>query len=126
MNRHSLQTTVRQIRNLVAAQEATGLSDGQLLRAFVAHNDQAAFTALVNRHGSQVFAVGHRLLRNAQDAEDVFQAVFLVLAKKARSLSPRESLAGWLHRTAHSVALGSEHTSMARIKPDLILNRCPT
>ena len=65
------------------------MTDAQLLDAFIARQDADAFQALVRRHGPMVFAVCRRLLRNHHDAEDAFQAVFLVLARKASSIRPR-------------------------------------
>jgi RNA polymerase sigma factor (sigma-70 family) len=84
-----------------------GLTDVQLLARFAAgHGDGAelAFEALVERHGSMVFRVCQGVLRDEHAAEDAFQATFLVLARKARSLWVKESLASWLHGVAHRVA----------------------
>lgn len=80
------------------------LSDRQLLQRFTADGDQAAFAAVVRRHGPLVLDVCRRRLRHVQDAEDAFQAVFLVLAKKARAGSWQESVAGWLHEVACRVS----------------------
>ncbi len=79
-------------------------SDGTLLRAFVAHQDQTTFTALVKRHGPMVLGICRRRLHDLPDAEDAFQATFLMLARKASTLSRRESLAGWLHEVACHIA----------------------
>ena len=84
-----------------------GLTDAQLLARFAAgHEDGAelAFEALVERHGSMVFRVCRGVLRDEHAAEDAFQATFLVLARKARSLWVKDSLASWLHGVAHRVA----------------------
>src|SRR5215475_577835 len=82
-----------------------GLSDGQLLARFVAARDEAAFAALVRRHGPMVLGVCRRVLRDFHHAEDAFQATFLVLARKAPSLTVGESLACWLYRVAYQTAL---------------------
>jgi RNA polymerase sigma factor (sigma-70 family) len=81
-----------------------GLTDGQLLRRFVATRDEAAFATLLHRHGSMVLGVCRRILRHAQDAEDAFQATFLVLARKASAVR-RGALASWLYAVAYRTAL---------------------
>src|SRR5438105_11988132 len=84
---------------------APGVSDAQLLARFIACRDERAFAALVRRHGRRIWGVCHRVLRHQQDAEDAFQAAFLVLARKARSVVKRESVGGWLYRVAYHIAL---------------------
>jgi RNA polymerase sigma factor (sigma-70 family) len=83
---------------------AGGPTDGQLLARFVATRDEPAFAALLRRHGPMVLAVCRRLLRHEQDAEDAFQATFLVLAHKAHAIRKRGSVGGWLHGVARHVA----------------------
>ena len=83
-------------------------SDGQLVQRFLTARDgadQAAFTALVVRHGPMVFSVCSEVLDNVYDAEDAFQSTFLVLARKAGSVRKLDSLASWLHRVALRVAI---------------------
>lgn len=87
-----------------------GLTDAQLLARFAGrHQDGAelAFEALVERHGSMVFRVCRGVLGDEHAAEDAFQVTFLVLARKARSLWVKDSLASWLHGVAHRVATGA-------------------
>src|SRR5215468_3522399 len=81
------------------------LTDGQLLERFLAQREEAAFEALVRRHGPMVLGVCRRVLHNAHDAEDAFQATFLVLVRKARSLLPREVVGNWLYGVAYHTAL---------------------
>src|SRR5262249_32295846 len=75
-----------------------------LLERFVEQRDQGAFAALVERHGPQIFGLCRRVLQHQQDAEDAFQATFLVLARKAGSLSKRESVGSWLYAVAYRIA----------------------
>jgi RNA polymerase sigma factor (sigma-70 family) len=82
-----------------------GMSDVQLLACFIARRDEAAFEALVRRHGPMVLGVCRRLLRHEQDAEDAFQATFLVLARKAASIARRELVGNWLYGAAYRAAL---------------------
>src|SRR3954470_7914392 len=76
-------------------------SDPQLLARFLDRRDEDAFAALVRRHGPMVLAVCHRLLPERHDAEDAFQATFLVLVRKAGSLGRPESLGNWLYGVAY-------------------------
>src|SRR5262249_29557172 len=111
MSRNPLETALARMRGIVAEQEARGLGDRELIHAYRTKNDQAAFAVLVKRHASLVFAVCQRVLHQAQDAEDAFQAVFIVLARKAGSLKQCPSLASWLHRVALGIALNARRTT---------------
>jgi RNA polymerase sigma factor (sigma-70 family) len=104
--RHRLLTNVvDHIRILASAKEDAARSDQELLDRFIRHSDEAAFTALVDRHAAMVLGVCRRVLKHAQDAEDACQAVFLVLARQAGAIRKAESLGGWLQRVAYHVAL---------------------
>jgi RNA polymerase sigma factor (sigma-70 family) len=81
--------------------------DEELLRAFIAARDEAAFAALVRRHGQMVLGVSRRVLGNLHDAEDVFQATFFVLAQKAGWVMKRAAVAAWLYKVAYRIALKS-------------------
>jgi DNA-directed RNA polymerase specialized sigma24 family protein len=89
----------------LAERDAHGLSDRELLDRFTRQRDEAAFTELVRRHGPMVLAACRRVLRHVHDAEDAFQAAFLVLARKADSIRQRDSVSGWLYQVAYRVAL---------------------
>ncbi|HEV3142841.1 MAG TPA: sigma factor, partial [Gemmataceae bacterium] len=78
-----MDTVIRHLRRAVLREHGAGQTDGQLLAAFIEKKDEAAFEALVRRHGSMVFGVCRRVVGNHHDAEDAFQATFLVLARKA-------------------------------------------
>jgi RNA polymerase sigma factor (sigma-70 family) len=88
--------------------------DRDLLERFVGGHDEAAFHALVERHGPMVLRVCRSVLRHAQDAEDAFQGTFLVLARKAASLRCPETLACWLHGVARRVAGNLKATLLRR------------
>jgi RNA polymerase sigma factor (sigma-70 family) len=81
--------------------------DAELLERFISRCDEAAFTVLVARHGPMVLRLCRRVLGNSHDAEDAFQATFLVLARKARAIRRRSHLAAWLHGSAYRLALKS-------------------
>src|SRR5580693_7987557 len=96
-------SVVRQIGSLFEGGSVAGLSDRQLLERFTAQRDaagEAAFAALVSRHGPMVLDVCRQLLGDLHHAEDAFQAVFLVLARKARSIRDPDLLANWLYGVA--------------------------
>jgi RNA polymerase sigma factor (sigma-70 family) len=97
-------TLVNHIRQIVAAQTFRDSSDRDLVDLFVSRHDEAAFAALVERHGPMVLGVCRRVLRCAHDAEDASQATFLVLARKAGAIRKKDSLGSWLHGVAFRVA----------------------
>ena len=92
---------IHHLRRLSLVQEMAGLTDGQLLEDYIGRRDEAALAALVRRHGPMVWGVCRRVLHNYHDAEDAFQAAFLVFVRKAESIASRELLANWLYGVAH-------------------------
>jgi RNA polymerase sigma factor (sigma-70 family) len=103
-------STLRHLRDLFHDGTAVGLGDAQLLARYTAARDEAAFEALVARHGPMVLATCRAVLKHEPDVEDAFQATFLVLARKARSVRAGDALGGWLHRVAYraSIQAGAE------------------
>ncbi|MCI0741711.1 MAG: sigma-70 family RNA polymerase sigma factor [Gemmataceae bacterium] len=95
---------LRCLRKAAATEHARELADRELLERMQRGHDEAVLAALVRRHGPMVLRLCLRVLRNQQDAEDAFQATFLVLSRKAASLGTQESLAGWLYSVAYRIA----------------------
>jgi RNA polymerase sigma factor (sigma-70 family) len=99
-----IQTVIDELRRAMLVQDGTALTDQALLTSFIDQQDQAAFAALVRRHGPMVWGVCRRTLASHHDAEDAFQATFLVLVRKAASIVPRERVAHWLYGVASTTA----------------------
>jgi RNA polymerase sigma factor (sigma-70 family) len=114
MTTRSLHDLILYLRRTLRRPSDAGLSDGQLLERWAGERDQAAFELLLWRHGPMVLNTCRRLLRRREDVEDVFQATFLVLVRKANSIRRAESLAAWLHRVAYRIALRSRAASARR------------
>jgi RNA polymerase sigma factor (sigma-70 family) len=109
-----LTSILRHIRHLVGRGDAGATSDRQLLRRYADSRDGQAFATLVQRHGSLVLGVCQRVLGNSHDAEDAFQAVFVVLARKAGATGWKESIGPWLHEVAYRVALRARARAQCR------------
>jgi RNA polymerase sigma-70 factor (ECF subfamily) len=115
MSAGSAHTVLRFIRRLASMGDATATPDAQLLTRFVAARDETAFAALVRRHGPMVLGVCARILGNTADAEDAFQATFLVLVRRAGSVGRPDLLGNWLYGVAYRTALKAR-TDAARRK----------
>jgi len=105
---------LRHLRALLVAKSAAHLTDADLLHCFVERRDETAFTVLVRRHGGLVLHVCRTVLHQEADAEDAFQATFLVLARKAASFRKGASLASWLHGVAFRSAMNLRKSAMRR------------
>ena len=103
--RRELGAALRHVQRLLSEGSCTGLSDTQLLSRFATRGDEAAFATLVARHGPMVLSVCRGVLHDPADAEDAFQATFLVLAKKAAAAWAEGQLGGWLHKVAFRIAV---------------------
>jgi RNA polymerase sigma factor (sigma-70 family) len=116
MNEGQSGAALHQLRALIGTQAAGDQSDGQLLERFAVHREAAAFTALIQRHGPMVFGLCRRVLRDHHQAEDAFQATFLVLVRKAPSLDRRRPLGNWLYTIAYHAALKARTSAARRLR----------
>jgi RNA polymerase sigma factor (sigma-70 family) len=107
----------RYVRKLLARQVVKDLSDSELLTRYADGGDEAAFATLVERHGPLVWNVCRRMLACEQDAEDAFQAVFLVLARKSKAIRKRGSVASWLYGVAYRIGMKERQRTARRREP---------
>jgi RNA polymerase sigma factor (sigma-70 family) len=118
-------TAFRSVRDILRREAVRELTDGQLLERFVVSGDEAAFAMLVRRHGPMVQGICRRTLTNIQDAEDAFQATFLVLLCKARAIGQPELLGNWLYGVASRVAAKARAVALRRRARELLLAQLP-
>src|SRR5439155_27106453 len=109
-------TLLQHLRKLMHAEVTADLTDTQLLQRFAAQHDEAAFSALMERHGPAVLQLCRRVLHHTHDAEDAFQATFLVLARLAGSIRKPEALGSWLYGVAHRLAVKASEAAARRRK----------
>src|SRR5262245_64486531 len=102
------------VRSRLTAPRVERTPDVELVRAFVASRDHAAFAALVRRHGPLVLATARRVTGNAADADDAFQATFLLLARQARAIRNPAAVGGWLHGVASRIARAARRAAARR------------
>ena len=114
---------IEHLRKVVLC-DGAGLGDGELLGRFVERHDGAALAALVKRHGPMVWGVCRRLLGH-HDAEDAFQATFIVLVKKAAAVMPREMVGNWLYGVAHQTALQARRSAARRKTREVQVKEMP-
>jgi RNA polymerase sigma factor (sigma-70 family) len=105
MNRENLESVLCYVRNLVGLPGEDRIPDEELVRRYVESRDETTFAALIRRYGPAVLRVCFRVLQRSHDAEDAFQATFLVLAQEAESLRRQASVGAWLYEVAYHVAL---------------------
>ncbi len=120
---------IQHFRRLILMRERAGMTDGQLLESFVSRREAAALEVLMGRHALMVWNVCRRVLTHCHDAEDAFQATFLVLVRRASTIVPRERVANWLYGVAHQTALKARATVAkrgAREKQSLLLPELAT
>jgi RNA polymerase sigma factor (sigma-70 family) len=96
---------IRHLKRMVGPTEGGGLSDAQLLERWIAGRDEAAFEVILWRHGPMVLGVCRRVLADAHDVDDAFQATFLTFVRCAAAIRKREALGAWLYQVAYRVAL---------------------
>jgi RNA polymerase sigma factor (sigma-70 family) len=107
-------SVLQSLQRLFREGTAAGVGEGQLLDRFVVERDEAAFAAILSRHGPMVAGVCQRYLNNPQDVEDAFQATFLVLVRRGRAIRDKDLLGPWLYGVAHRVAVRSRANSARR------------
>src|SRR5262245_51001081 len=115
----------RELFRVILRPEYDRWTDGELLVAFVERHDEVAFEGLVRRHGPTVLGVCRRHLHNPADAEDAFQATFLVLAHKAAVVRPPGEVGGWLYGVARKTALKARELVLRRQRREQVVPAVP-
>jgi RNA polymerase sigma factor (sigma-70 family) len=110
---------------ILARHEFAGATDSKLLDLYVREMNETAFEVLVRRHGRMVLGVCQRILGNSHDAEDAFQATFLVLVRKAASIRPARMVGNWLYGVAHRTALEARRAAAKRRAKETLVAPCP-
>src|SRR5262245_58820798 len=118
-------SVIRHLSRAAVLSDDVARADAGLLADFIARRDEAAFTALVRRHGPMVLAVCRRVVGRRDDADDAFQATFLVLARKASSIADRDLLANWLYGVAYRTALEARTRMLRRSAAEKTLPEFP-
>src|SRR5437879_4637936 len=118
MTTGALSGVLHHLRRSALLREGAGLTDAELLDEFLKRHDESAFEALIRRHGPMVLGVCRRILRHGDDAEDAFQATFLVFLRKAASIHPRAMVGNWLYGVAYRTALEARTVNARRQKKE--------
>ncbi|HLJ94513.1 MAG TPA: sigma-70 family RNA polymerase sigma factor [Gemmataceae bacterium] len=116
---------MQQLRSALLLQHGADLTDGELLERFVSRREPAALEVLVRRHGAMVWGVCRRVLGNRHDAEDAFQATFLVLVRKAAAIHQRAKVGNWLYGVALKIALKARTNRAKRQAREMLLTNLP-
>jgi RNA polymerase sigma factor (sigma-70 family) len=114
MAARQLNRVLQHLSTILDRQETAGMADTDLVKRYVQERDEAAFEAILRRHGPMVLGVCWRVLRNRQDAEDAFQATFLVLVRKASQLRSPGLVGNWLYGVAYRTALHARNAAARR------------
>ncbi len=122
MARPVLGEFLRRLTRGMAAETLGECSDRELVHRALEDRDEASLQAIINRHGAMVYRVCWRVLQHSQDAEDAFQATFLILAQKLRTVRKQTSLASWLHGVARRVARKAQAQAGARRRREKIVS----
>jgi len=115
MSNGQLTGVLRHLRRAVLLSEGAAVTDGDLLDRYLTERDDAAFEALLTRHGAMVLGVCRRILGNEADAHDAFQATFLVFIRKMASIKPRAMVGNWLYGVAHKTSLKAKAMNRRRV-----------
>jgi RNA polymerase sigma factor (sigma-70 family) len=124
MRTSPINSVIDHLRRAVQLPDGAGLGDSELLGSFIERHDETALAVLVKRHGPMVWGVCRRLLSH-HDAEDAFQATFIVLVRKAASIRSREMVGNWLYGVAHQTALLARRTAARRRAREVQVNEMP-
>jgi RNA polymerase sigma factor (sigma-70 family) len=125
MTRNRVNSIIQAVRSAALLHQGAGSTDGQLLECFISSRDATAIEGLVQRHAPMVWGVCRRILRNHQDAEDAFQATFLVLVRNAPTIKPREMVANWLYGVSRQTALKARATAAKRREREIQVTEMP-
>src|SRR5271168_4856051 len=120
-----MRTAINQLRRLLGGRSGGTLTDARLLDDFVSRRDEASFEVLVWRHGTMVLNLCQRILHDTHEAEDAFQAAFLVFARKANSIGKGEAVAAWLYKVAYRVALRVRTRAAKHVAQEAALDNLP-